>query len=497
MPFLGPVVAAVAGALGISTTLAAIGLAVVAVAAVALMASRAKLGSPLNSLEQDSLSNINEGYSSNVNALGPVLPHQIVYGEARVGGAIVYQGLSNGQKRFHRIIVFAAHEIESFEAIYINDEEVTLDGNGYVTNPSRYVDADSDFTGTDPNGIVRITTHLGTDDQAADADAVAEIAEWTDTHKLSGMAYIHVRFDGLENFGSGIPNVSVKIRGRKVYDPRTDTTAWSANPALCVRDYLLADFGLQEDASSINDTLFNNVADFCDEDIGGSPRFQCNGSFALDSTPEEIIRNLISSFGGIFWNYQGQWAIQPADWRESSLSLTEDDLRGSLEVATRHSRQSNFNTVVGQYKGEETDWQLDNFRPIQDELYLEEDNGIVATSELKLSFSTTENQARRIAAIYLRKNRQQITVSGTFGLRALGVKVGDTVDLTIDHLGWTNKTFEVVDWRLSQEDLKLVVGMILRETNEQVYTGVVRAITDESGNALQDESGNELEAIVL
>jgi predicted phage tail protein len=326
---------------------------------------------------------------------------------------------------------------------------------------------------------------------------VAEIAEWTDSHKLSGMAYAHVRFDGLENFGSGIPNISAKIRGRKVYDPRTDTTAWSANPALCVRDYLLADFGLQEDASSINDTLFNNVADFCDEDIGGSPRFQCNGSFALDSTPEEIIRNLISSFGGIFWNYQGQWAIQPADWRESSLSLTEDDLRGSLEVATRHSRQSNFNTVVGQYKGEETDWQLDNFRPIQDELYLQEDNGIVASSELKLSFSTTENQARRIAAIYLRKNRQQITVSGTFGLRALGVKVGDTVDLTIDHLGWTNKTFEVVDWRLSQEELKLVVGMILRETNEEVYTGVVRAITDESGNALQDESGNELEAIVL
>lgn len=494
MGFLVPIIA---GVLGVSTTVAAIGLAVVGLAITALMSNRAKLGSPLNSLEQDSLSNINEGYSSNVNALGPVLPHQIVYGEARVGGAIVFQGLSDGNTRLHRIIVFAAHEIDSFQEIYINDEAVTLDGNGFVTAPSRYVDADPDFTGTDPNGIIRITTHLGTDTQAADADAVAELTGWTESCTLSGMAYIHIRFDGLENFSNGIPNVSAKIRGRKIYDTRTDTTAWSANPAMIIRDYLLADFGLQEDASAINDTLFESVADFCDEDIGGAKRFECNGTFALDSTPEEIIRNLVSSFGGIFWNYQGQWAIQASDWRPSSLSLTEDDFRGSLEIATRHSRQSNFNTVVGQYKGDETDWQLDNFRPLQDQVYLEEDNNIVATSELKLSFSTTANQARRIAAIYLRKNRQQITVSGTFGLRALGVKVGDTVDLTVDHLGWSNKTFEVVDWRLLQEEMRLSVGMILRETNEEVYTGVVRGIQDESGNVLLDESGNELEAIVL
>jgi hypothetical protein len=46
------------------------------------------------------------------------------------------------------------------------------------------------------------------------------------------------------------------------------------------------------------------------------------------------------------------------------------------------------------------------------------------------------------------------------------------------------------------KDLDIQVNMILREMSEEVFTGVVQAIQDESANVLQDESGNNLEAIV-
>jgi hypothetical protein len=200
--------------------------------------------------------------------------------------------------------------------------------------------------------------------------------------------------------------------------------------------------------------------------------------------------------GGIFWNYAGQWAIQAAVYQTPELELTDDDLRGQITVATRHSRRDNFNTVVGTYRGPDTYYQDDNYDEISSPFYIEEDNGIRATSELPLKFTDTNNMAQRIALIYLRRNRQQITVQGSFGLKAVDLKIGDNVMLTNSHMGWTQKVFEVVDWRLQQEGMDLSVMMILREMQESVFTGVLGDLEDESGNLLQDESGNQLEAVV-
>jgi len=127
---------------------------------------------------------------------------------------------------------------------------------------------------------------------------------------------------------------------------------------------------------------------------------------------------------------------------------------------------------------------------------LTQDNNIPAKTELNLLFTDTEVMARRISKTFLRRNRNQITVTGAFGLRALNLKVGDNVMLSVDHLGWTQKVFEVVDWRLGMKEMDIQVNMILREMSENVFTGIVQIISDESGNSLQDESGNDLEAIV-
>lgn len=453
-------------------------------------AIRAVLGYALNALSSSSTRApaVNRGYQ-NANQLGPALPHQIIYGETTIGGAIFYQALSTATStddRLHRLIAFAGHEIESFEAIYLNGEEVTLDANGDVTAPSQYV------------GKVRIKQHLGAEDQDADSDLVSEIAEWTFDHRARGVAYLYVRFEdaGAEAFETGIPTVTAKIRGKKIFDPRTSTTAWSSNPALCIYDYLISEYGLQETASGINQTLFEDAADACDVTVNGAPIYTCNGTFLLDADPEDIIRNLLSSMGGVFWNYAGQWAVLAAEYRTPTLTLDENDLRGSLEVATRHSRRDNFNAVRGQYKGAETDYQPDDYTEISAPLYVQEDNGIRAATELSFLFTDTEVMAQRIARTFLRRNRQQITVTGAFGLRALNLKVGDNVYLSIDHMGWSQKVFEVVDWRLGMKEMDIQVNMILREMSEEVFTGVVRTLEDESGNTLQDESGNTLEAIV-
>jgi len=473
-----------------AASFSAFGLSLTGVAAVgAQFAVRAALGYALNALSSSTTRGgaTTRGYQ-NVNQLGVALPHQVIYGETRIGGAVFYQTVTSSsgtkQDRLHRLIAFAGHEIDSYQAIYLNDEEVTLDGSGNVTAPSQFV------------GKVRIKQYLGTDAQTADADLVSEVTEWTTAHRAQGIAYLYARFQDAAAFPNGTPTVTAKIRGKKVEDPRTSTTAWSDNPALCIRDYLLSDYGLSESTADLQDTLFEDAADACDVTVGSAAIYTLNGSFTLDADPEDLIRNLLSSMGGIFWNYAGKWAILAAEYRAPTLTLDENDLRSPLEVATRHSRRDNFNVVRGQYKGAATDYQPDDYTEATSGLWLTQDNSIPAKTELNLLFTDTEIMAQRIAKTFLRRNRNQITVTGAFGLRALDLKVGDNVMLSVDHLGWTQKVFEVVDWRLGMQDMDIQVNMILREMSEDVFTGVVEAISDESGNVLQDESGNDLEAIV-
>jgi hypothetical protein len=73
----------------------------------------------------------------------------------------------------------------------------------------------------------------------ADAALISDSGgEWTSTCRLDGQTYLIVRLRWDERLGAGRwPVVHVVLRGAKVYDPRTATTVWSANWALCIADY--------------------------------------------------------------------------------------------------------------------------------------------------------------------------------------------------------------------------------------------------------------------
>ncbi len=454
-------------------------------AVAANFAVRAALGYALNTLTTKPTSSASRGYS--VNTLGAALPHQIIYGEAVVGGAVFYQALTTdatASDLLHRVIAMAGHEIDSYQTIYVNGEEVTLDGSGDVTAPAKWV------------GLIRIKEHLGTDTQSADTDLVSEIVEWTTSHQSKGVAYLYARFKGASNFPNGVPIVTAKIRGRKVYDSRVTSTAWSDSSALCIRDYLLAGYGLNESSANIEDTLFEAAADAGEVQVNGADTYNCNGSFLLDGAPEDIIRAMLSSMGGTFWNYGGQWAVRAAEYVTPTLTLSESDMLTDVTIATRHSRRDNFNAVHGTFVGAETNWQADDYTPITTGVYLAEDDGIEAITDLQLLFTNTDNMAQRVAKTFLRRNRKQITMTAGFGLAAMDLKISDTVMVTFADMSWTQKVFEVVDWRIGlNEDMTIVINMILREMAEDVFTGIVANLTDDSGNVLTDESGNRLVAI--
>jgi hypothetical protein len=406
-------IAAAAISTGVSVSAAAIaaGTAITATAMMTTFLTTVALGLAMRALTpKPRLQGANRGYQ--VNARGSALDHQVLYGRVKTGGVIIYDeatGVNN--KDLHRIIAYAGHEVTSFDEIYVNDELVTLDGTGNVISPAKY------------DGLIRIKEHLGSPSQTADTYLVAESdGLWTTQHTLNGIAYLYVRLSfSSDAFPNGVPQIIATIKGKKLYDPRDGTTTWSDNPALCIRDYLISGYGLGEDAAQVDDTLVSAAANVCDDTNtdAGTTRYTCNGAFVTSATPYDMLNDLLTSMGGMLWYAQGKWRMKPAYWTEPVLSLTNDDLRSGLNVSTRHSRRDNFNIVKGTFRGEESNWQITDYPEVKGSDFIAADGGQESTADIDLPFTDNSVEARRIARIALERNRQQLTVQASFGLRAL------------------------------------------------------------------------------
>jgi len=463
------------------------------------------LGLALNALTpKPKASGANRGYQ--VNARGSALDHQIIYGKMRVGGAVVYDESTGANNRFfHRIIAVAGHEVESFDKIYINDQEVTLDASGNVISPANYVKTtqtrvkystgdgnDAWRVNTTTTYLVRFKFHNGSSTQPADTDLVAESQNWTSDHKLSGIAYMYVRLQhDAGAFPNGMPTITAEVKGKKVYNPATSTTAWSDNPALCLRDYLTSSYGLSEEAANIDNTLVNSAVIVCDTLVGSpeAKKYTCNGTFTTALTPYELISDLLTCMGGSLWYSQGKWRMKPAYWTSTVMDLDENDFRSSVDVSTRHSRRDNFNTVKGTFRGPESNFQVTDYPQVPENTVanpnplLAVDGGQESVADVDLPFTDNSIEARRIARISLESNRQQLTINAAFGLRTLGLQVGDNLRITNTRFGWTDKEFQVLSWSFGLTDgLDLQVNMTLRETAESVYDEVDDGVVYERDN---------------
>tara|TARA_Y100000004_G_scaffold193095_1_gene254934 strand:- start:176 stop:3049 length:2874 start_codon:yes stop_codon:yes gene_type:complete len=398
----------------------------------------------------------------------PITARRAVYGQTRVSGPLAFIESTEDDKYLHLVVLLAAHESQEITTVYLNDEALTLDGNGNVTAPSRYAN------------LVRVKKHLGADDQAADAALVSEVTGWTNQHRLRGITYVYVRLESdPDAFPNGIPNVSALVKGKKLYDPRTGSTAYSTNPALVIRDYLTnSSYGFAAASGEIDDTAFTTAANICDESIslaagGTESRYTCNGTIDSANAPRQTLEALLSPCGGIMTYTNGKFGIKAAKYVSPTLTLTNDDLRGPIGVQTKRSRRDNFNAVKGVFAPPSTNYVPTDYPVITSSTFQTEDGGIQQFLDLDLPYTQSSPMAQRLAKIALFRNRQQVTMDYPANLKAFQLSVGDTVQVTNDRFGFSSKVFEVAEWSLvfegSDNGTIMGVDLMLRELASTVY----------------------------
>ena len=469
---------AIAGALGggLYATIAATAVYVAGTVAVSYAASRA-LSPRVEDIDQNSFSSdFSQGATSVksagalVNARSGESAQEYVFGQVRKGGTITFMETTNDNQRLHLIVALAGHEVNAVSSIYVNDEIVNLDADGYVT-------------GDKWRSKIRVLIHTGNQADASTNFANAPTNLASTLHAETsvganfvglGIAYLYLVLDyDADVFTTGLPTFTALVQGAKLFDPRTQTTEFSSNAALCIRHYIAAEFGL--DDSAIDDTYFATAANDCDEEIaladgGTEKRYEINGTISAATAKGEILKAMNGACAGSLFQSSSGWKLKVGVYDSAIATFSLDDLRSSITVPTRKSRGNNFNKIVGTFKSAQDDYITTDYPGITSQTFLSEDNNVENQFDLALPLTTSSPMAQRLAKQALFKNREQIKFSADFSLRALLVEVGDVVALNIDEYGFENKEFEVTNWGLFVGDSgALRVSLDLRETSEAVY----------------------------
>jgi hypothetical protein len=482
------------------------------------------------------------------NVVATVAPRHLVLGRGRKGGGVFFQGSAGSDKEiFCMAIALAGHEIDAVEAVYFNDVEVTLDGAGNVisapylivkrlsgvasangagdavlahlpiagtvtaVDPTAY--GGDSWDGVPPvvvtpdglnvaSGIpyakiqyqyeesspkAQVWWYLGGADQAADARLMALFPElWTPAHRARGVAYAVVEFRYDEtSFPSGVPNVTFKLRGAKVYDPRTGLTAWSENPALLLRHvYQHPHFG-KATVSAAEDARIIAAANACDTAhayvVDGvaevRPLYQAAIVGMYGGAAKDLLDDLSQAMGGMWAFAGGELYVRAGVYTASEITLTDADLavvqrQGEsvqqlpIAISTHRERAQKYNVVNVRVWDAAQDYKQAVLAPLKGAALIARDGAELA-QEVSLMGVGYAPQALHIAGIMMRDARDPLTVRLPFKLRAYPVELFSTVTLTLDRYGWSAKPFIVLgrEWAIGG-----AIQLTLKETSAAIYT---------------------------
>lgn len=318
-------------------------------------------------------------------------------------------------------------------------------------------------TGTARVNVQKHLSPAGVD--TADAFLIAACpAKWTSAHKASGLTYIvltlDVRFGG---FQGGPPNVTAKGQWSLLYDYRTSTTAYSANPALCAADFLTAEYGFAAGVSQIDTAAAIAAANDCD-----AQGFTCHGVVETDNGRDANLQQIEDSMAGATHFSGGVWRIMCGAWSTPVMTLTDGIMAAPIEVVqASNTSGERYNTVRGQYSPAEGLGTVPDYTPYVVAAYVTAD-GKEKALDLPLPMVGTNAQAQKLAAIAVERSRLGETINYPAHLAAWKLQPGDRVYVTNAGLGYAAKTFRMVDWTFSAS---APVGLVLTEDTAAVYTG--------------------------
>jgi hypothetical protein len=432
----------------------------------------------------------------------------IVYGLRQVGISRVFvesSGATNTNLYIAGVLCEGGDAgIESIDAIYIDDKLVTWSGALTDGTVRTVGSADTNFY-KDGASLISVQGFYGLDNQST-SSLLDESTNWNSNYKLSGVAYVAFKFTWNQDAFNGLPDVKVTLKGKKIYDPRLDSTkggsgshrestsstwAYSNNSSLILLDYLRNSRygkGLPTSAFETNYDSFKSSANTCDTQVTpyttGTAISLLTTNAVLDSSQKVIdnVKELLTPMKAIFTYTQGKYKLIIEDSGVSVLSLNKDNIIGGIKILGE-KKNSKYNRVIGTFCNPNKNWQNDtvSFPPFDDSgldiadqhaTMLSADNSILLEGRFDFKHITNPYQAEELCEIILRRSRNALGVELRCTSEALNVTIGDIVDLTYVTGGFSAKVFRVMGLSINSDS---TVSLQLIEHQDNFYTWSVKA----------------------
>jgi len=433
----------------------------------------------------------------------------VVYGRRQVGIARVFvesSGTDNAYLYMAGVLCEGGgNGIESVDEIYINDKLVTW--SGALTDGTERTVNSSDTNFYKDGSLISVQAFYGLDNQPV-SSILDESTNWGSNHKLSGVAYLAFKFTWNQDVFGSLPEVKVILKGKKIYDPRLDSTkggsgshredtastwTYNENSALCLLDYLRnARYGkgLPNTAFETNYDSFKASANICDTQVTpytSAPAdidlFQTNLVIDTEQKVIDNVKELLNPMRAIFTYTQGKYFLIIENTGTSSLSLNSDNIIGGIKIFGE-KKNTKYNRVIGTFVNPDKEWQEDTitFPPADDSglpvgdryaTLLAEDNGTQLEGNFTFQGITNPYQAEELCEIILRRSRNALAVEVMVTSEALNLTIGDLVDLTYSTGGFSAKLFRIYGLSINTDS---TVSLKLIEHQDNFYTWTSKAL---------------------
>lgn len=324
----------------------------------------------------------------------------------------------------------------------------------------------------------------------ADAFLLSRVpTKWTSAHKASGYTYAVITLDKrMARFQGGPPQITASIRGKKLYDPRTTLTAYSANPALVVGDYLTAAEGFGADRATISSADWIASANACDAaawsasdaTANTTALYRCDGVVRTDQDRQQVLDSLADSMAGWCYESGGQWRILSGTWTAPVLTLTDSTCKGGrIEIVqASFSGKDRYNGAKGIYAPWNGAGAAPDFAPYQNSTFRTAD-GTDKFLDLRLPFVHSTQRAHQVARVKVEQSRGGLLINYPADMSAWHLQPGDRTWVTNTEFGWSAKTFRVTDWAFG---LSTPVMLTLIEDESSYYDTADEVSVDAAPN---------------
>ena len=411
----------------------------------------------------------------------------VIYGTRLVGGTRVFMETSGTDNTYlYMALVMCEGEINGISEIRVDDKVVTFASSLADNTEVEVASSDGNFFKNSAS-LIRLEPHFGSDGQSA-SSLLGTLSSWGSNHKLSGLAYLAIRFTWNQDAFNSIPKVQALVQGKKIVtldaSLNESSATFSANPAFCLLDYLRNErYGKGIPTADIDLQSFRDASVVCDTQVtpfsGGSDinLFDCNA--VLDTSKKVIdnVRELLKGCRGFLPYTSGKYKLIIETTGTASITLTEDDIIGGYNLASP-SKNDKYNRVIVSFVNPDRNFQVDEvqFPPVDDSgltsadrhaTMKTADGGFLLEGKFDFKTLTSPYQAEEMAEIILRRSREALSLEINVGFDAYDLAIADIVNITHASLGFSAKAFRVMGITFNED---FTISLTLIEYQASHYT---------------------------